>query len=394
MKNCAVICEYNPFHTGHKYQLDTLRSLSVDNIFCVMSGDFVQSAMPAFCDKAIRAECAIRGGADAVIELPTVYATAGAQYFAEGAVKIISDIKDVTNIAMGGVGNQDDILRLAELKIKHGQRFSNLLKTNLDSGKSYNSASVAALCSLYGEYYPSNDGIAELLTDPNNILCIEYISAIDKLCPKIQPVIIQRQGATHTNTAESGLYVSATAIRNAENNGELDKMQRYIPFLFDAIKEQRQNHMPNIRQYKSMAVFALKCAEPNDIARLRNCSEGMEYLLKNTSRLYDFDEYIEATIGKRYGKKRLYRLFFDILLSIDKSLLDMPFCTRLLACKNGFDFTLLPGCVKTTNAAIKQIASSNPQINKVLDVDKKAVSLFNLISSKNGDYFNYSLVKV
>ena len=79
MKNCAVICEYNPFHTGHKYQLDTLRSMSVDNIFCVMSGDFVQSAMPAFCDKLIRAECAIRGGADAVIELPTIYATAGAQ---------------------------------------------------------------------------------------------------------------------------------------------------------------------------------------------------------------------------------------------------------------------------------------------------------------------------
>lgn len=394
MKNCAVICEYNPFHTGHKYQLDTLRSMDIDNIFCIMSGDFVQSAMPAFCDKAIRAECAVRACADAAIELPTVYATAGAQYFAEGAIKIIAGIKDIAYLGMGGVGNQDDIIRLAELKIKHGRRFSDLLKKQLEVGKSYNAATVAALCALYGEFCPNNDGIAELLTDPNNILCIEYITAIDKLCPKLQPIIIQRQGATHTNVSESGLYVSATAIRNAERNGELDKMQRYIPFLFDTIKEQRKNHAPDIALYKSMAVFALKCADPSNIARLRNCSEGMEYLLKNSSQLYDFDEYIEASIGKRYGKKRLYRLFLDILLSIDKTTLDMPFCTRLLACKKDFDFTLLPDCVKTTNAAIKQAASADFQINKVLDVDKKAVSLFNLISRQNGDYFNYSLVKV
>ena len=101
MNNCAIICEYNPFHSGHKYQLDVVRAHGASNIVCVMSGQFVQSATPAFCDKALRAECAIIGGADAVIELPAAYATASAQAFAEGAIKIIAAIKNADTLAMG-----------------------------------------------------------------------------------------------------------------------------------------------------------------------------------------------------------------------------------------------------------------------------------------------------
>lgn len=388
MKNCAVITEYNPFHTGHKYQLDVLKAQNFDNIVCVMSGLFVQSAMPAFCDKALRAECAILGGADAVIELPAVYATASAQLFAEGGLKIISAVKNITHLAMGAVGNPDDILRISDTKIKHADKFSATLKSELDCGKSYNAASAAALTQIYSTVYPNRPSAAPLFNDPNNILCIEYISAINKYCANIQPLIIQRKGAQYNDTNTNSECVSATAIRSAD----LNTMQKYIPYYYDKICEQRRSHAPNIELFGKLALYALKRASAEEIKNLRDCSEGMEYLLKNVSQLSSLDEITEAVIGKRYGKKRINRLYLDLLLGIDKTLTSKPFITRLLACSKKFDFSILPDFVKKSNAEIKESAK-NHDISSVLQTDINAVSLYNTLSNIIGDYYNYSVVK-
>lgn len=394
MKNCAIVCEYNPFHSGHKYQLDRVRTCDIDNIFCVMSGAFVQSATPAFCDKALRAECAVLGGADAVIELPTVYATASAQIFAEGAVKIMSRIKDIAYIGMGAVAPPDDILRIADVKIKYEQKFNSKLMSYLKLGKSYNAASTAAIADIYAELYPDKSQINDTLSDPNNILCLEYISAINKFSANIEPIIIERRGARHNDCQELGEHVSATAIRNAEESGKFDIMKTYIPYKFDEISEWRKNHAPDIQCYKKIGVFALKKTDINSIRELRNCSEGLEYLLKSHANKHDFDSYIELITCKRYGKKRAFRLFLDVILDIDKSLTNKPFITRLLACKRNFDFTLLPDFVKTTNADIKNAAKENCDVREVLSVDINATALYNTLSSIDGDYFNYSLIKV
>ncbi|MCH5155522.1 MAG: nucleotidyltransferase family protein [Clostridiales bacterium] len=394
MKNCAVITEYNPFHSGHKYQLDVLNAIGFDNIFCVMSGPFVQAAMPAFCDKALRAECAVLGGASAVIELPAVYATASAQLFAEGGLKIISGIKNITHLAMGAVAKSDEILRIAEIKTKFSDRFSCALKSELERGMSYNAASAVALTQLYGELYPDKPSVSHVFDDANNILCIEYISAIYKHCANIEPVIIMRKGALHNDTFTDGQYVSATAIRAFDDCGNLATMQKYIPFNFDKICHYRNNFAADIKLYKKIALFALKRAQPEEINKLRDCSEGMEYLLKNISHLSDFDEIIENATGKRYSKKRLYRLFLDLLLGIEKELVKKRFCTRLLACKKDFDFTLLPECVKTNNADIKTAAENDSEIRQVLQTDINATALYNTLCNISGDYFNYSLVKI
>lgn len=394
MKNCVIVCEYNPFHSGHRYQLDRVRESSVDNIICVMSGNFVQSALPAFCDKSIRAKCAVMGGADAVIELPTVFATASAQNFAEGAVKIMSGIKDVAYMAMGATSDPSAIIQIAEIKYKHADEFTSLLKDILKSGKSYNAASVAALSQIYSRIYPKNKAIDGVMSEPNNILCVEYLCALQKYAANVQPLIIKRRGAEYGDKSINGEHVSATAIREAEQNGNFSKTKKYIPFMFDEIESARKLHTPNIGIYKSMAVFALKQATTDSLKNLRDCSEGMEYLLKNMPAVSDFDRYVEDACGKRYGKKRIYRLFLDILLSIDKRLLDNSFCTRLLACKSDFDFTVLPDCVKTNNADIKAACAMDAQIAEVHKIDIAATALFNTISQIDGDYFNYSLIKL
>lgn len=389
MKNCAVITEYNPFHTGHKYQLDVLRAQNFDNLVCVMSGPFVQSAMPAFCDKALRAECAVLGGADAVIELPVVYATASAQLFAEGGLKIISGMKNVTHLAMGAVGDPDDILRVADIKIKYSEKFSAKLKAELDRGKSYNAATATALTQIFADLYPERHSVAPLFNDPNNILCIEYISAINKYCANIDPLIIQRKGALYNDINTDGDYISATAIRASDINA----VQKYIPFNYDKICEQRRSHAADLKLFGKLALYALKKASTEEIKNLRNCSEGMEYLLKSASHLNSLDEITATVVGKRYNQKRINRLYLDLLLGIDKTLTSKPFITRLLACNKKFDFSILPDFVNKTNADIKKSAE-NADIFSVLRADINATMLYNTLSDIIGDYYNYSVVKV
>lgn len=381
MRNCAIVCEYNPFHSGHAYQISQAK-LRADSVLCVMSGNFVQSGLPAFCDKAIRAECALMGGADAVIELPALYATSGAQFFAEGAVKIIRGIKDISYIAMGATVKPDLIFAAAEIKIKKAEQFSDRLKSLLSLGLSYNIASARAYSEL------SKVDITSVFQDPNNILCLEYICAIDKFCPNVTPLIIARQGGGHNDLSTTDKYISATAIRSSD----LDQVKSYIPFCFDKIKKFVSCHAPDTSAYKKAVMFALKKADENELSELRDCSEGLEYLLKKNS-VSDYDKLIDLASGKRYSKKRIARILTALMLGIKKDCLDYEFCTRLLGCKADFDFSILPDCVKSTNAQIK-CAAQKSEVAAVLKIDENASALYNTLCGIDGDYYNYSLIKL
>ena len=70
VKIAGVICEYNPFHNGHQRHLRLTRERSgCDYIVCCMAGAFTQRGELAIVDKFLRAEMALRCGADAVVEL-------------------------------------------------------------------------------------------------------------------------------------------------------------------------------------------------------------------------------------------------------------------------------------------------------------------------------------
>ncbi len=388
MTNCAIVTEYNPFHTGHKYQLDTVKSRGIDNIICVMSGNFVQSAEPAFCDKALRAECAVRGGADAVIELPALYATSSAQYFAEGALKIISKLKDIKYLAMGATADADKIYKLYDAKSKNIKTFLAALNDSLKSGKSYNAASANAYSAVCDA--PCDD----IFTDPNNILCLEYLATIDKYAPNTEPLIIKRIGADYGSLSTTEKYISATAIRHAVDDGNSNSICDYLPCLKDELISRHNAHRPNLEAYGIMSVYAIKSMPLEQIRELKDCSEGLEYLIKKCSDSSTYDELLNSSVCRRYGKKRIKRLLFDALTLQNKDLLSCGFITRLLACKNNFDFSILPSLVKTNNADIKSAAVQNPELRRVLAVDERASALYNSLCGISGDYYNYSLVKV
>lgn len=87
MAVAGIIAEYNPFHRGHAWQISALRErLGEDTaVVAAMGGNFTQRGDFALLRKHARAEMALSGGVDLVLELPTPWSSATAERFAQGA---------------------------------------------------------------------------------------------------------------------------------------------------------------------------------------------------------------------------------------------------------------------------------------------------------------------
>ncbi len=171
MKICGIICEYNPFHNGHLYLLEQAKAqTNADAIVCIMSGGFVQRGEIAIIDKYTRAKHAILAGADAVIELPTVFATANAELFAKGAVHILSSIPDFSHLCFGAEDeNAEKLIKTAKLLLDEPIEISQKIKGELTKGVSYAKARANAWSGIIDEGY---------ISSPNNILALEYVKAL------------------------------------------------------------------------------------------------------------------------------------------------------------------------------------------------------------------------
>ncbi|MBQ4165299.1 MAG: nucleotidyltransferase family protein, partial [Oscillospiraceae bacterium] len=174
MKTAAVICEYNPFHYGHKYQLDKTREMGATHIVAVMSGNFTQRGDAAIFDKYARARAALENGVDLVLELPTRFSLSAAEGFARGAVSIIEALGCVDMLSFGS--ESGDIAALKEAAgaseyAIHTDEFHELMR----KGETFPSA----LAKTVKNYY--TDDVYEVLSSPNNTLAVEYIKALDDI---------------------------------------------------------------------------------------------------------------------------------------------------------------------------------------------------------------------
>jgi len=150
MRIAAIISEYNPFHKGHEYQIrETKTDGHATHIIALMSGNFVQRGLPAIIDKYRRAEMALLGGADLVLELPGVYALSSAEFFADGAVRILNALNGVQLLSFGSEeGNLNRLKAIAEILANEPDEFKELLKAELHLGHSYPKARNEALKNL------------------------------------------------------------------------------------------------------------------------------------------------------------------------------------------------------------------------------------------------------
>ncbi len=208
MNVTAIISEYNPLHKGHLYHIETARKeTNADSLIAIMSGNFVQRGTPAIMDKYARAEAALKSGVDLVLELPAMYATASAEYFALGGVSLANTLGIVTHLSFGSeYGQADKFTEAAKLLLTEPEEMKIPLKEALKEGLSYPAARTYAVKVSHPE-------LADILEEPNNILGVEYCKALLKLKSSIIPHTLKRQGQDyHSETTDAG-FASATGIR-------------------------------------------------------------------------------------------------------------------------------------------------------------------------------------
>ena len=373
MEFCGIICEFNPFHNGHKYLIEQAKQITKKEILCLMSGQFVQRGFPAIEDKYERAKKAIDNGANVVLELPTIFACSNAENFANGAIRILSKL-NVTHLAFGIEDTSLEILqKIAMLKTENSKRFKNAFKNEIQNGISYNTALKRSIAKQFGD-----ENIIEILNKPNNILAVEYLSAIIKQRANIIPVAINRIDNGFYSDISKDKFLSATSIRNFLNEGK--SVDKFIPknakieSFFDKNSE---------KQLNLLQLLTIRLMSPTALSKYYDYSEGIEYRIKTlTNKSGDFENILKDITTPRYREPRVRKLLLYPILNIKADIVkkayhSKPVCKVLAMCKN--DKSLLKSYNKNKISLItnnKDYAGISYIQRKIIEIDLLASNIY------------------
>lgn len=304
MEICAIICEFNPFHNGHKYLIEQAKKLTgCGAVLCVMSGSFTQRGEICRTDKFLRAKHAVLCGADVILELPAPFAVAPAEIFARGAVKIIAAIPEVKYLAFGCEdGSEADFMGAAEILCNESDKFKSALAANLDGGESYIRAYSAA--------FKECGGREDLLSSPNNILGVEYAKAALKCGAHVTLAPVKRVGSGYNDCSVAGAFSSANAIRLNAADPAIKKCMpecSYVDFI---------SSRNNTARFEQMAVDYLFTCDKENLKRVYGCTEGLENRLKSLAFSNSFGDIVGSAASKRYSKARIRRILTANLLGL------------------------------------------------------------------------------
>ena len=358
----GIVCEYNPFHNGHLHQIHEIKKNSDEPIICVMSGNFTQRGEVAIADKYARAEMAIRGGADLVLELPVPFCLASAEYFAAASIKILASL-GVDKLSFGSESaSVEKIMKIAEFAASDEFKKECIALSRDREG-----------VSAYFELLAEKTGEKNILS--NDILGIEYTKAIIKNGYNMQIYPIKREGIAYRDTELSlGVLPSAAAIRKALNGGNFDSVSDFVPAT--TLEILKKSDISGIEYAKDGILLALRMleAEKTDVAI---SDRGLVNRILDTSHeCTDFDEFEEKLQTKKYTRSAIRRAILYILLGIKQSDLEnMPEYTALLgASARGREHL---ASIRKNEGRIKVITKpADAEFSRQYELSKKADALY------------------
>lgn len=371
MKLIGIIAEYNPFHNGHKYQIEKSKKLVGKDsaVICLMSGDFVQRGEAAIFSKYARAEAAIKGGADLVLELPVPWSVYSAEGFASGAVGLLGSLGCIDYLSFGSESGEIDTLNAIAVALLDPSS-SAKIKNELDTGVSY---AVARHRAMYKEL----GSMADLLKTPNNILAVEYLKAMYNFHFNINPITVQRKGTGHDEEGESASYIRSQIIKG-------NSIHQYVPSgVNEVIKREitRGRGPITMEKLEPLIISRFRMLDNNDFSELPDASEGLGNRLcavaHEESRI---DAILSGTKTKRYALSRIRRMCMCAALGVkDGEYPTIPPYARILAANS------------TGRKALRQIKdkSSIPVITKpasVKDLDQTCLKTF-ILNSRAHDLY-------
>ena len=329
MKITSVICEYNPFHLGHAYQLSEMKKRENAAVIAVMSGSFTQRGTPAILSKYERAKTALLCGADLVLELPFPFSSARADIFGASGVKILSSLGCVDEICFGSETGDIHALLQTDARIS-SEEYTHALSLKLEQSRSL--SHHAAMSEVYTELY----GKDESLSGSNDLLALSYLAALRKENSTITPHAVQRIGETY-NGKGTGLS-SATSIRHMLREGDFEKIERSVP---KATLESIQKAVTSgeiADEEKLYSLFALLArTREGSLRHIPDIPDELIYrMIKSAKTAKNTEEFLSLAKTKLYSPSRIRRgMLYAIMNVKNEDFESVPYTTVLAANETG-----------------------------------------------------------
>ena len=322
MDAVGVVCEFDPLHRGHERLLRRAGE-SGRVLVCAMSGNFTQRGSAACVEKFARAEMAVRCGADLVVELPTPWAMATAEKFADGGVSLLAQCGVKTLYFGSECGDTDALWATAEALLRADVHRA--IRLEMNGGLPYAAARQAVL--------ERETGLGALLAQPNNTLAVEYLKAIRRRGLAADAVTVRREDGGHHGTA------SASHIRALLAAGQEAKAFALMPPQAADIlgREMKKGLAPVDPARLERAMLArLRLMNEHDFASYDSGGEGLyRRVYRAVQEGGSLGDILTRATTKRYPTARVRRMLWAAFLNLEPPPAEIPYIRVLAATEAG-----------------------------------------------------------
>lgn len=391
MSVLGIVAEFNPLHNGH---IHLIQEAQKNNNFaatvCVMSGNFTQRGEMTICNKWSRAAMAMHAGIDLVIEIPFCFAVRSAYYFARGGLQILQKLNMVTHLAFACENPDIEYLNsIADILYHESEDFKEKLKKHLSQGSSFPAARAKALEEISSDH----SGLGHIISQPNNILAVEYLKVLKELSAKIKPLVFQRVGSSY-HSHQLSSFASAKAIRDNIFHHPDDPLAIHClpPSSYVILKEELLSgraplHTASLEQ---VLLYKIRTSSLARLKQIYEISEGIENRIWNAAHNFGtYEELAQAIKSKRFSLTRINRILLYILFDITREQIELfdqtgPAYINILGfsakgqkilqqLKNIPDLTII-----NRSSDLNIILQKNDVISKMLSLDIKASDIYTL----------------
>lgn len=367
----GIVCEYNPFHNGHLYQIEQAKALGSKNIVCVMSGNFVQRGECAFFEKYLRAKAAVLCGADVVIDLPTPWAVASAETFARGSIGLLRNF-GIDALSFGCESDDEKLLSACAEKMNE-EETGLLIRSCTAKGMSYPQAVSKVLCETLG------NKAGEIVASPNNTLAIEYIRHLPS---DIRLLPVKRTGADHDSDIAEDNIASASMIRKSGINEE---SSAFIP---EKLMEFYKNAPVYSLIYSERAILsALRFMKKEEYSLYVSDNSGLDMrIYESTQAAGNLESLYNKAKSKNYTHSRIRREVLNLYLKVKREYSEgiPPYIKVLAVSEKGI--SLLSEAKKHTSLPIitkySEAKNLRGTAKEIYDVECRNTDLFSLCTEK------------
>ena len=300
MNVIGIVCEYNPFHNGHKYQIDKIKEKYKDSLIVIcMSSSFTQRGELSILNKFDKTKIALNNGVDIVIELPYLYSTQSSDIFAKNSIKLLNELKIDTLCFGTETTNIDDIVNNAKIQL-FNKNFDSKVKSYMDLGINYPTALNNALKDLNGT----------IIDKPNDLLALSYIKEILKNNYNIDLFNIKRTNDNHDKDSNDTIVSSSNIREKLINNIDI---KNQVP---DDVYKLLKNKIINSKYFEYLKY---KIINEDNLDKYLDVDEGLSKRIKTSIyKSNNLDELILNIKTKRYTYNKISRMLNHILCSITK----------------------------------------------------------------------------